>query len=107
MILLTLKYLFVLFVLSTDSCILTGFMNAPCVDGLDTKSQQINSKSSCTKSFPPALTPRTTFETPPVSSSTSAGPLMIPRCLSCVPPLLLRSRQPHQETTHPGSRAPV
>ena len=33
-------------VLSTDS--FTGYMNAPCVDGLLTKSKAINSKSGCT-----------------------------------------------------------
>ena len=48
-------YLFVVCVLLTDSCIADGFMNAPCVDGFDTKSQQINSKSSCTSTTPSFL----------------------------------------------------
>ena len=29
-----------------------GFINAPCVDGLDTKSQHTNSKSGCTSKVP-------------------------------------------------------
>ena len=31
----------------------TGLINAPCVEGVETKSKQSNSKSSCTSTVPP------------------------------------------------------
>ena len=52
MILFTLLYLFAVDCLPTDSFMCVGRIKAPWVDGLDTKSQHINSKSSCTSTTP-------------------------------------------------------